>query len=389
MLRLTYLYRNVARNPLRTLLTCAAVALPIIIYVLSTSVVDGLQRFLDNAARQLRLVVVNKVSLVNPLPGAYGSKLRSLDPEGREIIAVCGMSFIGGRVENDPTPLSTLACDEDSFLATMTETNLTPDERAAWERDRQAIIVGSGIAEKFGWHKGDRITIRPSLPPYNPMEFHVVAISRSAADPITNFCRRDYHLEELEQWGIPQDQVSFYFVKCATKEALEKYRVRIDELFARTPDETRTQDEKAFMNEFITQQFNLPRNLTILGGVTVFVAIMAAANTMSMNFRDRLRELATLKALGFSGRMVFGVLQAESLLVCLLAGIVGATIPYVAFTHTPLREWTVPVIQHLVVDPVVCVHAMVISLIIGLLAAIWPSWLAYRLKAIVALRTVE
>jgi putative ABC transport system permease protein len=123
--------------------------------------------------------------------------------------------------------------------------------------------------------------------------------------------------------------------------------------------------------------------------VTIFVAVTAAMNTMSMNFRDRLHELAALKALGFSGSLVFGWIQLESLLLCGTGGLLGAMVPYVAFTHTPLAEVTVPLIQHLVIQPRECVQAMGVSLLVGVAAAVWPSWTAYRLKAVTALRSLE
>src|SRR5947208_15539783 len=131
--------------------------------------------------------------------------------------------------------------------------------------------------------------------------------------------------------------VAFYFVKCASKEDLDYYRTAIDKEFAQSPDQTRTQDEKSFMNEFVTQQFNLPRNLMILASVTVFVAIMAAANTMSMNFRDRLNEMATLKAVGFERGFMIVLVQGESLLICAVGGLLGALLPYVALMHSPLE----------------------------------------------------
>lgn len=389
MLRLVYLLRNLGRNPMRTVLTCVAVALPVMIYVLSTAVIAGFEGFLENSTRQLRLVVTHKASLVNPLPVGYRAKIESLDPTKKGLVSVCGMRFLGGRVENDPRPLSTMAADVDTFVQTFPEPRLTPEETANWQRDRRAIILGSGTAEKFGWHVGDRITIRPSLPPFTPLEFHVVAISRSNTDRITNFCRLDYYNEELVAWGGPADLTSFLFVKCATKVALDHYRVAIDELFANSPDETHTQDEKTFMNVFITQQFNLPRNLTILAAVTIFVAVLAAANTMSMNFRDRLGELATLKALGFGGGIISGLIQFESIFLCVLGGAVGALVPYVAFTHTPLRELYVPLIVHLEIQPAVCGQAVAISLLIGVAAGVWPSWLASRLRVVTALRAFE
>lgn len=389
ILRLIYLYRNLTRNLIRTLLTCAAVALPIMIYVLTTAVVDGFNAFLDNSAKQLRLAVTQKTSIINPLPAGHRRKIETLDPSGKRIISVCGLRYIGGQRDDDPTPLSTLAVDADSFSESFPEHNLTQEEIDAWNKDRQALMVGRGTARDMGWKVGDRVTILPSLPPYEPMEFHIVSTLEKAEDYVTNWCRRDYLEEELKKHLAPEGMVTFFFVKCASKADLDFVRVEIDKLFAGSLDETKTQDEKTFMNEFITQQFDLPRNLAILAALTVFVAVMAAANTMSMNFRDRTNEVATLKSLGFGSGFTFALIQTESLMLCALGGLFGAIAPYVAFTHTPLRNLTVPLIQTIEIAPVTCVKAMVIALGIGILAAMWPSWLAARMRVVSALRNVE
>jgi putative ABC transport system permease protein len=237
---------------------------------------------------------------------------------------------------------------------------------------------------------GDRISIMPSVPPFRLFEFHIVSTAQKSSDPITMFGRRDYFEEELKkEQDVPQGQVSFYFVKCATKADLDEFRVKIDKFFEGSLDETKSQDEKTWMNEWVTQQFNLPRNLTILAAITVFVAIMAAANTMSMNFRDRLHEFATLKSIGFSGLFSFSLIQIESMLLCVLGGGVGAAIPYVAFTHTALKNITIPVIQTLIIDRGTCGKALGIAAVIGVVAALWPSWLVMRLNAVRALRNLE
>ena len=388
-LQFVYVTHNLTRNPLRTLLTCAAVALPITIFVLTSGVIDGIERFLDNSGRQLRLAVTQKTSIINPLPAGHRAKIESLDPTHTRIVAVCGMRWLGGKIENDPRPLSTVAADPDTFPATYPEYLHDPNELAAWQRDRQAIVVGRGTANQFHWKTGDRITIRASVPPYSAMQFHVVSISADADDPITNFCRRDYVEEEIKRAGWLEGLLSFIFVKCASKADLEHYRGEIDNLFARSTDETLTQDEKTFMNQFITQQFNLPRNLRILAAITILVAILAAANTMSMNFRDRRDEFAALRAIGFGTLLIRALIQSESLLICVLGGLFGALGPFIAFTYTPLRNYTVPLIQQLDIRPLVCLQAIGIAAVIGVLAAAWPSWLAVRLKVVDAFRALE
>ena len=303
---------------------------------------------------------------------------------------MCGFRWLGGKIPNDPRPLSTLAADADTFALAFPEHLRNQPELDAWLRDRQALLAGRATADRFGWHMGDHVTIIPSVPPYSPLELHVIALTApDAADPITCFCRRDYVEEEIRRGGWLPDLLNFVFVKCASYADLEYFRGEIDRTFANTPDATFTQDEKAFMNQYVTQQFNLPRNLTILATITILVAVLAAANTMSMSFRDRLSEYATLRAIGFRGRSVFGMIQIESLALCVLGGLVGAVGPYVAFTYTPLKDWTVPLIQTLHVRPIVCAYAVGIAALIGVAAALWPAWLASRLRVVEAFRALE
>lgn len=359
------------------------------ILVMSAAVIDGIERFLNNSAQQLRLAVTHKASIVNPLPAGYRQRIEALDPERRHITSVCGVRWIGGAIPNDQRQLSTIGADADRFVATFPEYLLTPEQAELWHTDRRSIIVGAATAEQFRWKPGDRITINPSAPPYSPMEFRVIATSGEAADRVTNWCRRDYVEEEIKQFGAPGDEVSFFYVKCASKADLDDYRGRIDALFARSPDETVTQDEKTFMNQFIAQQFDLPRNLRLFALVVVGVAILAAANTMNMNFRDRISEYATLKSLGFGNGMVLLLVLGESMLLCAVGGAVGAGAPFLLFTYTPLANVTIPLIQTMLVRPGICAIAVAIAMGIGLLAAVWPARQAARLHVVEAFRALE
>ena len=265
----------------------------------------------------------------------------------------------------------------------------TPPSSKPGNATARPSSIGRGTASRLKKQVGDRITIRVSMPPYSAMQFHIVSTAPNAEDPVTNICRRDYVEEEIKRTGWLPDLVSFIFVKCASMADLEHYRTAIDDLFAKSLDETVTQDEKTLMSQYIAQQFNLPRNLRILAGITILVAVLAAANTMSMNFRDRRDEFAALRAIGFGKRVIFALIQSESLLVCILGGLLGAFGPYVTFTYTPMRDYAVPVIQKLDINPAVCAEALAIAALIGLLASAWPCWLAVRLRVVDAFRALE
>lgn len=389
ILRLSYLFRNLSRNPLRTILTLAAVAMPVMILVLSTAVISGINRFLDNSVKQLRLVVTQKASIANPLPLGHRAKIEAIDPDRADLVAVCGMRYLGGAVDGVQHPLSTLAVEPDTFPLVYPEHLTTPGEKEAWDRDRQALIVGRSTAAQMGWKVGDKVTIRASVPPYTAMDFHVISTATQAVDDVTLFCRLDYLQEEVRRTDMVPDIVSLFFIKCKSDGGLDRMRSAIDKQFAGSVDETLTQHEKAFMSEFIRQQFDLPTNLSILSAVTIFVAVMAAMNTMGMNFRDRLSEFATLKSLGFRSRWVFALMQTESVLLCTLGGVIGAGSPFIAFTYTPLKNYKLPVIQSLEIAPIVCVYGILISIAIGIVAAGPPSLAAARTRVVDAFRTLE
>lgn len=389
MLWVAYFLRSLLRNPLRLALTVAAIALPMGIYVLSNSIVKEMDDTLSNAAKQLRLVVAHRSSLANPLPSGYRAKIESLDPTRKRLLTVCGVRYIGGRVEPDLRPLPTLAVDADTFVATFPEYDLSPQEQEAWIRDRRAIVVGPGSGKVYGWNAGDRITIQPSVPPYLPMQLNVVCRARQSRDPITNWCRRDYFDAELEAFGEMGSFVNFFFVKCASEADVAHFRAAIDELFATSLDPTRTLDDRAFMNEFITAQLDLPRNLSLLGFISVLVAVMAAANMLKMNYRERISELVTLKALGFGAGTLRALAQVESVFVCVAGGAIGAMVPYVALTHSPLKDLPVPLIQQIRIQPEICVKAVVVSAVVAVVTAYWAAGPAVRTPVCEGLRSLE
>jgi putative ABC transport system permease protein len=388
MLRLAYLWNNLHRKPLRTTLTIVAVAMPIFVYVLGMAIVRNVELFLEQSVKQMRLVVVQKSSIINPLPAAHRGRIQALDPSGREIVSVCGMRWFGGRVPDTQTENYFIAADVDSFPDTYPEFKMTAEQIERWRNDRRAAVVGRAPAKQYGWKEGQTITLEATVPPYLPMEMLIVAIPPDAIDSETSFMRYDYLNEALKQFNFMADRYSFIFVKCASRDDVIEYRNRIDAEFARTENETKTQDEKSFMETFIAAQFDLPTRLRLLSYVVVAVAIMAAANTMMMTFRDRVGEYAVFKALGFSSRFVSVMLVAESTLLALIGGVVGAGLPYLAFNYTAFRDWRVPQLGLIQIRTDLLLEGIAVTAIVGLAAALFPAARVANLKVVQAFRRI-
>lgn len=386
MLRLQYLLNNLLRKPLRTLLTIVAVAAPIFVYVLGMAIVRNVDLFLEQSVQQMRLAVVQKSSIINPLPAAHRRKIESLDPTGTHIVSVCGMRWFGGKVPGTQTEIPFIAVDVDTFPRTYPELKLTQAQIKLWNSDKRAAVVGRGPAGSLGWKEGDLITVKSTVPPHITQEMLIVAIPPDAIDAEVSYLRYDAFNDRLKELGFLPDRVSFFFVKCGSRADVWKYRDEIDALFAMESEKTKTQDEKAFMESFISAQFDLPNRLRMLSYVVVSVAILAAANTMMMTFRDRVGEYAVFKALGFSSRSVATWLTAESALLSLIGGLVGAGIPFLAFNYTFLKNVRLPQLGILQVRTDLLMESLVVTLIVGLVAAAFPAHRAAKLHVIEAFR---
>ena len=106
---------------------------------------------------------------------------------------------------------------------------------------------------------------------------------------------------------------------------------RINKAFANTSAEVRAESERAFVLGFVSMWANIK---TLIGGISivvVFALILVTVSTMSMAIRERFRELAILKAIGFKRRELFVLILAESFGLAMFGAIVGAGGAWVLF----------------------------------------------------------
>lgn len=119
-------------------------------------------------------------------------------------------------------------------------------------------------------------------------------------------------------------------------------------------------------------------------------AVFGALNTMYTAVSARTREIATLRALGFqSGPVVVSVL-AESLLLALIGGAVGAAAAYFVLNgyQAATMNWASfsQVAFSFAVTPRLLIQALVFSLLMGLIGGLFPAIRAARLPVATALR---
>lgn len=386
---ITYvLMQNLKRNPLRAALTATAFALPMAVFVVAISLVAVLQRISIANEKELRLGVRNKTSLTNMVPEGMRRKIEGLDPDHTLLRAVCGMRWFGGRVPGTQNTLTSLAADADTFPIVYSDLNLNDEEAAQWKTNRIACVCGKGPVEQYGWKVGERITLESTVPPYLQLDFHLVKVLTNTERGNVFYFRRDYLEESLNALNAPSARCNIFWVKCNSAQALRELQTRIDAAFANTPDETKSEDENAFAANFTQASGNIPGLMQAMAVVVVFIVALVAGNTMMMSFRERARELAVFKAIGFQSGRIFTIVLAESAMLAVSGALAGVIPTAIALTFFPVRTLRMGPISGFEVSPIAVVVSLLIALIVGLAAGLWPAYQALRLRTVDALRKV-
>lgn len=386
---MTYvLLQNLRRNPLRTGLTMAAFALPMAIFVAAISFQIALAQMGQENAKQLRLAVQSKIGLVNMLPERMRREIEALDPDHQRITAVCGFLWFGGKVPGEQGETMSLGCDADTFPVVYSNLEWTEREREEWQRDRRAAVIGQSVAQQYRWQLGQRVTLESTIPPYARLEFNIVKITAAPGELTAFYLRRDYYEEARRAAGFDEPGCNVFWIRCTSLEALRSLQSEIDARFANTPNETKTMDENAFGAQFIEALGDLPGLFAAMAVVVVFIIAMVAGNTMMLSFRERTRELAVFKAIGFQGGRVFRIVLAESLFLAALGALVGIALSAALLPALPVELVGMLPPAERRASLTAAGVALLMAVLIGLVAGLVPAVQALRLNTVAALRRV-
>ncbi len=375
---LPLLFANLFRRKVRTILTIGSFAVALFLFCLLVTIRAAFNQGVEAAGAD-RLLVINKVSLIQPLPLAYRDRIS-------KVPGVEGITFanwFGGVYQDEKNFFAQFAIDHETYRGLYTEFALTDAEWKAFQDDKTGAIVGEATAQRFGFKVGDRIPILGAGYP-GDWNFTLRGIYKGTrpSDDLTQFWFRWDHLQEkVPSWM--KNQVGWYTIRMAPGQDLVAISRAVDERFANSPFETRTQSEKAFMAAFVNQMGNIEFLMMAIGGVVFFTLMLVTGNTMAMSVRERTGELAVLKTLGFSDGFVLALVLAESALLAALGGTLGILL---AKIFTLQGDPTNGMFASFYLPPSGIAAGAAISLTVGLVAGLIPAFTAMKLQVATALR---
>ncbi|MGZ5554871.1 MAG: ABC transporter permease [Candidatus Aminicenantales bacterium] len=372
-------WANLRRKKVRTTLAIGSFAVALFLFGLLAAVRMGFRGGAD-AAGANRLAVINRVSLILPLPLSYRDRLLKVPG----VAAVTYASWFGGVYQDERNFFPQFAVDKDTWFDVYADDVVSPEGRDAFMKDRQACLVGRALAKRFGFKVGDRLPLRGTIWTGN-WEFNVVGVydgNRPEADTSGMFFRADY-LEERRAYG--KGTVGYYVVKVGHPDDAVRVTKAIDALFENSPFETRTQTEKAFAASFAKQMGNVELLIMTIGSVVFFTLLLVTGNTMAIAVRERSGELAVLKTVGFSDRRVLGLILAEAVLIAGQGGFIGLALAKLVI---PRLSRALPMLGVLYVSPLTFAAGFVLAIAVGAAAGLLPAIGAMRLRVVDALRRI-
>jgi len=375
-------WKNVWRKKIRTSLTILSVFVAFLLFALLSAIGYAFKGGVDVADAE-RLIVINKVSLINPLPMSYLNRIASDDG----VQSVTHASWFGGFYQEPRNQFGQFPVEPQAYFDMYPEFKIPDEQLEAFKRNRTGAVVGQELATTYGWEVGDRIPIQATIwtkaDGGRTWEFDLEGIF-SSDDPRGSTAlmlfQYDY-FEEARAFG--KGTVGWYVLRVASGADPVQVASSIDLQFANSPNETKTSTEAAFAQSFMKQYGNIALIVTLILGAVFFTLLLVSGNTMSQSVRERISELAVLKTLGFGDRVVLGIVLSESVLIMLMGGLLGLGLGWVLIQG--IAQQTAAFLPGIFLSPTAIAGALAMMIGAGILAGIFPALTAMRLSIVDAL----
>lgn len=375
------IWANLLRKKLRTSLTLLSIVVAFVLFGFLCAIKQALVGGVALAGAD-RLIVRHKVSIIQMLPESYQSRMQRLPG----VTAVAHQTWFGGIYQDPKNFFMQCPVVPQEFMPMFPEFMLPPEQMKAWLATRTGAIVGRNTAERFGWKIGDKIPIMSPIWLRKTWEFDLVGIydGRDKGTDTTGFYFRYDFFDEsrkAQNWG--QGLVGWYTIRVQDPAQAAEVARRVDEEFANSPAETKTEPEGAFIQGWANQIGNIALIVAAILGAVFFTILLVTGSTMSQSVRERIGELGVLKAIGFTNGQVLSLVLAESCLLTIVGGMLGLGVAWLMISRGDPTGGLLPLFFFPTRDVLL---GLGLSLMLGFVTGILPAQQAMRLRVADALR---
>lgn len=382
---LKLIFKNALRHKLRTLLTVVGISIAVIAFGILRTVVTAWNAGVEASAAN-RLITRQAISFIFPLPLAYRDQIAKIP--GVEAVTYANW-FQGVYIDKNQF-FARLAVDAETIFEVYPEFIVSKDEYQTFLKERNSCIIGQDIAKQYNLKIGDLMTIEGDIYP-GDWQFVVRGIYKprdKTTDATQMLFHWDYLNERLKEWETGRDnEVGWYVVKINDPDKSALISEQIDALFKNSRAETKTESERAFQQGFVAASSAILTSINVISFVIIGIIMLVLGNTMIMSARERTREYAVFKTIGFSAKHMVGLILGESLFIAAIGGGLGLflSFPIVEGVSQAIPKGMFPVFE---LEPITLIFAVSSAILIGIAASIFPIMKALRTSIVDGLRFI-
>jgi putative ABC transport system permease protein len=377
--------RNLLRRKVRTTFTILSIVVAFLLFGFLMTVRAAFAMGVDLAGAD-RLMVIHRVSIIQPLPQSYGPKIRATPG----VTDLTHANWFGGYYQNPNNFMANMAVDPESWLRMYPEFEMPEEQKKAWIADRAGAVVGIDTAKKFGWKVGDHVPLISPIyrkPDNSPWDFTIRGIydsSKKGVDKTQFFFQYNYMNEALRAAKVGfADIIGWYVFRVEDPSTADQLAKRVDAMFENSNAETKTATEKAFISEWGKQVGDIGSIMIAITAVVMGFILFVAGNAMAQSIRERTNELAVLKTLGFGDGKILAIVLLESCAIALIGGAIGLGLASLIIAPGDPTGGMLPIYY---LPPRDLVFGIALVIVLGLATGLLPAVQASRLKIVDALR---
>ena len=382
---LPLVFRNLMRRKVRTVFTLLSVLIAFLLFGVLMAIRAAFSMGVDIAGAD-RLMVIHRVSLIQPLPISYGPKIRATPG----VTDLTHANWFGGYYQDPSNFMANMAVDPESWLRMYPEFQLPDDQKKAWLANRTGAIVGADTARKFNWKVGDRVPLISPIyrkPDGSPWDFTIEGIYDSTmkgVDKTQFFFHYNYMNETLRAANTSfRDIIGWYVFRVGDPATADQLARQVDAMFANSSAETKTATEKMFASEWAKQVGDIGAIMVAITAVVMGFILFVAGNAMAQSIRERINELGVLKTLGFQDGRILSIVLLESCTIAVLGGGLGLLLAWALISRGDPTGGFLPIFH---LPPRDLLFGVVLIALLGVGTGLVPALQASRLKIVDALR---
>jgi ABC-type lipoprotein release transport system permease subunit len=378
-----FVVRNLIRQPRRSILTMLTFAAATFIFTVLASIPASFDMIMKKTAETLRLYSYNADGRYLGVPARDCRTIEQIPG----VVACMPMVVLRSTYQREGEVVQAFALDADKVAAMYPDYGLPPPVIEQFTHNRMAAVAGRLLMRNHGWKIGDLITLRADS---NRLKIRFVLVGEIPASNYPNFFmfRRDYLVDAEKSIGVPEEKhPAGFLVTRVSSAALVPSVVReIDRATHNSDYETATMTESeaiAGLMSAVGDIRGIVRGVSVVIALTVFLIV---GNSMSMMVRDRLPDVAVLRALGFARQYIARLLFAECALIGALGGALGCVVALWQFGSGTTLRAVLESAGYLTVGYRAASEALLAAIVISVLSAVLPVMAAMRVTPADAFR---